>query len=77
MAAFRRGDYAAADRSLAEFSRQAPHDPRAEDATFIRAVARSRLGDARGAAALARNYLTRYPNGLRRSEAERIVRAAP
>ena len=76
VAAFRRGEYAAAERLLADFSQNAGGDARREDAAFLRAVARSRQGDARGAAGLAASYLKSFPNGLRRTEAERLVRAA-
>lgn len=41
---------------------------------FLRAVARSRLGDRGGGAALARAYLAAFPHGLRRREAEELAR---
>jgi hypothetical protein len=46
-----------------------PADPRCEDAAHLRAVAHSRMGDAAGAAGLARTYLAAFPRGLRRIEA--------
>ncbi|MFZ5894632.1 MAG: hypothetical protein ACOY0T_26455 [Myxococcota bacterium] len=73
--AFRGGAYARAERLFAEFAVRAPRDPRAEDAAFLRAVSRFRLGDAAGAAALARDYLRAFPRGLRRVEAERLANA--
>lgn len=77
IAAFRAGRYRDADRLLQAFASKNPTDPRVEDAAFLRAVAHSRLGDTSGAAALARDYLGRYPNGLRRPEAEALFRRAP
>jgi hypothetical protein len=71
--AFRGGDYAQADSLLASFVQEFPGDSRAEDAAFLRAVARSRSGDRAAAAALARAYLQGYPHGLRRREAEQLM----
>jgi ferric-dicitrate binding protein FerR (iron transport regulator) len=73
MASFHAGDYARADAQLAQFAADFPNDPRCEDAAFLRAVARWRVGDRAGAASLARAYLSTYPNGLRRIEAQHIV----
>jgi ferric-dicitrate binding protein FerR (iron transport regulator) len=73
VAAFRSGHFADADRLLGAFARDYPSDARCEDTSFLRAVSRSRLGDAAGAADLARAYLARYPQGLRRHEAERLA----
>jgi hypothetical protein len=69
MAAFSAGDYGRAERLLLEFERRNPSDARVEDSTFLRAVARSRRGDSTGAVTVAREYLRRYPNGLRRADA--------
>lgn len=71
--AFEARDYADADRLFVRFALARPRDARAEDALFLRAVARARVGDRQGAAALAREYLRRYPHGLRRLEAERFA----
>ncbi len=73
--AYRVGAYAKADALFAAFIRDYPSNPSCEDAAFLRAVCRQRLGDAPGAATLARAYLARYPSGLRRPEAEQL--AAP
>lgn len=73
MAAFSGGAYAEADDRLGAFIARHPADPRSEDAAFLRAVSRARMGDRAGAAARARAYLRSYPNGLRRHEAEAIV----
>jgi hypothetical protein len=73
MAAFAAGDYGLAERLFQEFERRHPADARQEDSTFLRAVARARRGDAAGARATAREYLERYPNGLRAPEAERMA----
>jgi hypothetical protein len=74
MATFQAGSYGQADSLLASFAQDFPGDPRTEDAAFLRAVARSRLGDSSGAAMLARAYLEMFPGGLRRQEAEQLVR---
>jgi TolA-binding protein len=71
--AFESGDYAGADRLLAAFERNHSSDARSEDAAFLRVVAHTRLGDAAGAASLARDYLDRYPQGLRRKEAAHLA----
>jgi hypothetical protein len=74
MAAFGAGDYGQAERLFQDFERRHAEDARQEDSTFLRAVARARRGDAAGARAIARQYLERYPNGLRAPEAERLAR---
>ena len=73
MAAFGAGDYGQAERLFQDFERRHPQDARQEDSTFLRAVARARRGDTAGARATAREYLERYPNGLRAPEAERLA----
>jgi TolA-binding protein len=76
MTLFRAARWAEAEAAFAEFEASAPSEPRAEDAAFLRAVARSRAGDAAGAARLAQRYLDRYPQGLRRTEAEALAKGA-
>jgi TolA-binding protein len=73
MAAFSAGDFARAETLFATFEARHPRDARVEDSMFLRSVARSRRGDTGGAQALARDYLRRYPKGLRRLEAERLA----
>ena len=73
MAAFSAGDFGKAERLFTAFERAHPADARVEDATFLRAVARARRGDVATARAIARDYLRRYPKGLRRAEAERLL----
>jgi TolA-binding protein len=73
MSTFSAGDYGRAEQLFIGFERDHPGDARVEDATFLRAVARARRGDSSGAQALAREYLRRYPRGLRRIEAERLA----
>jgi TolA-binding protein len=73
MAAFSAGNYGQAERLFQDFERRHPADARKEDSTFLRAVARARRGDTEGARAAARQYLERYPNGLRAPEAERMA----
>jgi hypothetical protein len=73
MAAFEAGDYGRAEGAFLGFERRHSGDARCEDATFLRAVARARRGDAAGASAIARQYLERYPRGLRAHEAKQLI----
>jgi len=73
MAAFDAGDYGRAEGAFLGFERRHSGDARCEDATFLRAVARARRGDAAGASAIARQYLERYPSGLRVHEAKQLI----
>jgi len=73
MAAFDAGDYGRAESAFLGFERRHSADARCEDATFLRAVARARRGDAPGASAVAREFLARYPNGLRVHEAKQLI----
>ena len=74
MSAFNAGDYGRADELFAAFERTHPDDSRLEDALFLRAVARARRGDDSGARMIALEYLKRFPNGLRKADAERLSR---
>ena len=73
MRAYLAGDFATAEARFDAFCIDYAEDPRAEDAAFLRADARAKHGDFQGARAAARSYLKRYPNGLRRPEAERLA----
>ncbi len=73
VASFRAGNFGLADEQLATFERAAPGDPRCEDAAYLRAVARWRMGDRETATRLGRDYLRAHPAGLRRVDATRIV----
>ena len=77
MSAFSAGDYGQRLRTsrklFQRFASEHTTDTRVEDAMFLRAVARARSGDVEGSPALAAEYLRRYPAGLRRIEAERLV----
>jgi hypothetical protein len=73
MSAFSSGNFGEAEKLFQTFAARHPADPRAEDATFLSAVASSRRGDQENARRLAKRYLTRYPSGLRRREAERLT----
>lgn len=73
MGAYRDGNFARAQKLFAAFERHHPGDARSEDAAFLRAVACLRRGDRTDARALARDYLNRYPDGLRREEAQRLL----
>jgi TolA-binding protein len=75
MTAFREGQFAHAATAFEQFVGEFPDDARGEDASFLRAVAHAKTGDAQGAARLAREYLTRYPHGLRRTEALGLTQA--
>ncbi|HMI83792.1 MAG TPA: tetratricopeptide repeat protein [Polyangiaceae bacterium] len=75
--ALRQGNYRKAEQMLDRFLAASPHDARLEDAWFMKAVARARSGDTEGAAELGRAYLERFPNGLRRREAQRIAAGHP
>jgi TolA-binding protein len=75
ISSFVHGSYARADTQLIDFVREFPHDSRCEDASFLSAVARWRMGDASGARTQAQSYLGAYPQGLRRDEAQHIVDA--
>lgn len=69
--AFKRGDYAAAADAFARYS--ASCGRHAEDATYLRMVSLARAGRPTEARELARSYLTRFPEGFRHKEAERLA----
>ncbi|APR83010.1 Hypothetical protein A7982_08359 [Minicystis rosea] len=71
-----RGDYDAAAQRLSAFGEAHPNDERAEDALFLLMVSLQRGGRMAEARTAARRYLTQYPKGYRRSEAEALL-AAP
>jgi TolA-binding protein len=68
-----RGDYAAGAAALERFSDASPADQRAEDAAYLAILALQRAGKRDAAAAAARRYLARYPNGYRRAEVEPLA----
>lgn len=70
-----RGDYGAAVEHLERYEREQPGAAGAEDAAFLVVISLQRAGKRAEAAAAAQRYLARYPKGLRRAEAEAIVRA--
>jgi TolA-binding protein len=73
MASFSRGDFATAEQLFQRFEARHPRSSQVEDSLFLRALSRLRRGDELGARALATEYLRRYPNGFRASEAARLV----
>jgi len=77
MSVFRAARYDDAEVLLRAFIARNPGDPRVEDATFLRMVGRVRRRDSDGAAEMARRYLTQFPEGLRRREAEQVLQAPP
>ncbi len=74
MAALDAGDDHRAAAGFAEFIAAHPHDPRAEDAAYLRILALQRAGDEGSMRAATLEYLGRYPAGFRRSEVERLAR---
>jgi hypothetical protein len=70
-----RGDYAAARSQLDAFQAAHPHDARADLAAFLTIVSLQRAGRTVEAKEAARRYLTLYPSGDRRAEAERVANA--
>lgn len=74
MAVFSGGDFGSAERMFRAFEERYPSSPHREDLLFLRALGRSRRGDAGGARALAREYLNRYPEGFRAHEARELAR---
>jgi hypothetical protein len=77
MTVFNAGSYARADALLGSFMTDFPSDPRREDALFLSAVARDRMGDHAAAAARAREYVRAYPAGLRQREARKLAGEPP
>jgi len=71
------GRNAAAATALSGFLARHGDDPRAEDASYLLVLALQRIGDAGATRAAAHEYLQRYPRGLRRAEAEALVRGSP
>lgn len=67
--AFARGDHAAADRALGRFlSASAPHDPRREDARYLRVLSLAALGQVDALQREASAYGREFPAGVRRAE---------
>lgn len=73
MSRLEKGDFGQAAKDLSTFAASHPDDPRAEDAAFLEALSLSRAGRTDDAAAAARRYLDRYPQGYRRREAEKLL----
>lgn len=68
--ALERGDYGAAQKSLARVS---SGSPLAEDAEYWRAVALARAGDEAGARAALTRFLAAHPSSARKAEAEGLL----
>jgi hypothetical protein len=68
-AAMRRGDYANAAVAFGDIVVRAPADPIAEDASFWRAVALSRVPDDAAARAALAEFVGRYPHSMHAPEA--------
>ncbi|AUX46829.1 uncharacterized protein SOCE26_083380 [Sorangium cellulosum] len=73
MQSLARGDYARSAEQLEAFSAAHPGDARADEADYLRAIALQRAGRSAEAAAAARRYLARRPNGAHRAEAKKIA----
>jgi hypothetical protein len=76
MSAFASGNYLEADDRLGEFVARFEQDSRCEDAVYLRTVIAVRRGDSVAALARGRDYLRRFPNGLRRPEIQRLLDGA-
>jgi len=74
MAALDIGDNHQAAAGFATFLAKHPHDPRAEDAAYLRVIALQRSGDSAGMKRAAVEYLRRYPAGFRQAEVESLSR---
>ncbi len=73
MNAFSTGAYREADERFAEFAARFGGDPHSEDADYLRVVIALRRGDHSTAVVRARDYMTLFPHGLRRTELERLL----
>lgn len=71
--AFKRGEYGTAATLLERFSAACGHGNHGEDAAYLRMVALARAGRRADARAQAAAYLSAFPNGFRRKEAEKLV----
>jgi TolA-binding protein len=58
---------------LEQFVANHPHDPKAEDAAYLRVVALLRADNRGDARAAAHTYLARYPHGFRTPEMEQLL----
>ena len=74
MAALDVGDNVGAAAAFASFLVKHPHDPRAEDAAYLRVMALHRSGDDGSTKQAAKEYLHRYPAGFRHKEVEVLSR---
>jgi TolA-binding protein len=73
MAALNRGDNSQAATLFGAFVTQHARDSRAEDAAYLRVLALQRTGNDGAMRQAARDYLTRYPHGFRKSEIEPLA----
>lgn len=72
MSAFNGGDNPRAAALFTVFLTQHARDSHAEDAAYLRILALERTGNSAATQQAARDYLTRYPRGFRRAEAEAL-----
>jgi len=68
------GDNREAAAAFGRFLMKHAHDPRAEDAAYLRVVALRRAGAAEEARRFAQTYLQLFPRGFRRTEIEPLAR---
>lgn len=68
-----RGDFGAGARELEQFASAHPSDARVEEAVYLQAIALQRAGRVEEAKAAARRYLTTYPSGAHRTQAQRLA----
>jgi TolA-binding protein len=71
--ALNRGDNSQAAALFGAFLAQHPRDSRTEDACYLRVLALQRAGSTGATQQAAREYLTRYPHGFRKSEIEPLT----
>jgi hypothetical protein len=75
LATLDRGDNTRAAAAFTRFLAKHPHDPRAEDAAYLRVIALRRSGDEHGLKNAEQEYLRRYPSGFRHAEVEGLARS--
>ena len=74
MTALNGGDNRGASARFAAFIHEHPRYSRAQDAAYLRVIALQRAGDTSAMKQAAGVYLSRYPNGFRKTEVESLSR---
>jgi TolA-binding protein len=73
IAALDAGDNREAAMAFANFLLEHPHDPRAQDAAYLRVIALQRCDDNGRTKDAALEYLRRYPTGFRHTDVEKLL----